>query len=252
MPISDLNRITLTYHNLQRSRIEISRRRIRAQQSAIAGGRIIPDPTDLPIGRGRRVSASILFVDISGFTHRPSETAVEQDAQVRVLNLFFSEMIRVVGDYGGTVEKNTGDGIMAYFAGRAGAGDVRQRAMACAMTMFHAADHFINPIIEASGLPRLNFRICIDYGWITIARLGAAQRFNHIVAVGTAANRTSKMLHHAAPNEILIGDAMLAGLPTAWLQDLVTAKSYETGWHYADGTSYTFWLFDGRWLVPQR
>ena len=33
-----------------------------------------------------------------------------------MLSLFFSEMIRVVGDYGGTVEKNTGDGIMAYFA----------------------------------------------------------------------------------------------------------------------------------------
>lgn len=252
MPINDLSCIKLTYHNVQSARIELSRRRIQAQQTTVNFGRVIPNPADLPIGRGRRISASILFLDISGFTDRPSESATEQEAHVRVLSLFFSEMIRVVSDYGGTIEKNTGDGIMAYFAGSGGAGDVRQRAVACAMTMFHAADNFINPIIEASGLLRLNFRICVDYGWITIARLGAAQRFNHIVAVGSTANRTSKMLHHAGPNEILIGDAMLGGLPTNWLQELVSAKSYETGWHYPDGTPYTFWLFDGRWLVPQR
>ena len=31
------------------------------------------------------------------------------------LNLFFSELVKVAEDYGGTVEKNTGDGLMAYF-----------------------------------------------------------------------------------------------------------------------------------------
>ena len=53
------------------------------------------------------------------------------------------------------------------------------------MSMFYAADHFINPIIQNSGLEEIDFRICMDFGWITIARLGAAQRFNHIVAVGS-------------------------------------------------------------------
>jgi len=38
---------------------------------------------------------------------------------LRVLNLFFTEMIRIVEDYGGAVEKNTGDGLMAYFEDRA-------------------------------------------------------------------------------------------------------------------------------------
>jgi class 3 adenylate cyclase len=216
----------------------------------VFGGRIIPDPLDLPIGHGRRLQAAVLFLDISGFTQKPSETAAEQEALVRILSLFFSEMIRIVGDYGGTIEKNTGDGVMAYFAQSSGPGDMRQRAVACAMTMFHAADHFINPIILASGLAELQFRVCVDFGWLTVARLGAAQRFNHIVAVGTVANRTSKMLRHAAANEILIGDAMLQGLPTEWLQAHVTAKTFESGWCYGDGTPYTFWLFDGRWRPP--
>lgn len=252
MAISDLNRISLTYHNLQSRRIEVSRRRIYAQHRMIFGGRVIPNPRDLPIGHGRRLEAAILFLDICGFTRRPSETADEQEIQVRVLSLFFSEIIRIVGDYGGTVEKNTGDGIMAYFAGSAGPGDPRHRAVASAMTMFHAADRFINPIIELTGLEPLRFRICIDHGWITVARLGAAQRFNHIVAVGTAANRTSKMLAHALAGELMVGDAVLDGLPTVWLHEHVSASGVESGWYYPDGTPYGFWLFGGRWNVPTR
>lgn len=247
--VPPLDRFSATYHTVQERRVEITRRRIQAQDATVAQGRVIPDPADLPIGKGRRLNAAVLFLDISGFTRRRSETADEQDAQVRVLSLFFSEMIRVVGDFGGTVEKNTGDGIMAYFARGAPADpDVRHRALVCATYMFHAADQLINPIVQRSGLNPLSFRVCIDQGWITIARLGAAQRFNHIVAVGAAANRTSKMLAHADPGELLLGDAVLDGLPAPWLRDHVTLKTYDTGWIYDDGRPYGFWLFRGRWV----
>lgn len=252
MAISNLNSLSFTYHSCQARRIDLNRRRIYAKPQMVFGGRVIPNPADLPIGHGRRLQAAVLFLDICGFTQRASETAAEQEAQVRILSLFFSEMIRVIGDYGGIVEKNTGDGLMAYFAQSAGPGDPRQRAAASAMTMFHAASNFINPIIVHSGLDEIRFRICIDYGWITVARLGAAQRFNHIVAVGASANRTSKMLQHAGANEILIGDAILDGLPMNWRQGHVVPKVHDTGWQYADGTPYVFWLFDGRWPVPQR
>lgn len=252
MPVTDLGRISLTYHNLQSRRIEANRRRIQALQNTISDGRVIPDPADLPIGRGRRLEATVLFLDISGFTARPSETAADQEAQVRVLSLFFSEIIRVVGNYGGTIEKNTGDGIMGYFSRSSGPGDVRHRGVACAMSIFYAVDQFINPSIERSGLEPIRFRICLDHGWITVARLGAAQRFNHIVAIGAVANRTSKMLAHARANELLLGDAMLDGLPSKWLRDHVEEKSSQTGWHHRNGQPYTFWLFDGRWNTPTR
>ena len=243
-----LDRFNAAYGATQQRRVEVTRRRIESQNATIAPGRIIPDPLDLPIGKGRRLNAAVMFLDISGFTRRRSETAEEQDAQVRVLSLFFSEMIRVVSDFGGTVEKNTGDGIMAYFARGGLAGpDVRHRAVVCATYMFHAAEQFINPVITRSGLEPLSFRICIDQGWITVARFGAAQRFNHIVAVGSAANRTSKMLAEAGPGELMLGDSMLDGLPTHWVHDHVTLKTYDTGWNYNDGRPYGFWLFGGRW-----
>ncbi len=247
--IKDLNQLTKTYRHIQSRRIEISRRRIKNRPKAAIFGRVIPEPSDMPIGQGRRLESAVIFIDISDFTRRPSNTELEQDHNVRVLSLFFSEVIRVIEDYGGTVEKNTGDGVMAYFSTGSRDGDVRHRAIACAMTIFNAVDNFINPIIEQSGLERLSFRVCADYGWITVARMGAAQRFNHIVAVGTPANRTSKMLSFAKAGELMLGASMLPGIPEDWNAHL-KLETMDTGWTFDDGTPYGFWIFVGRWNDP--
>ncbi|WP_066653750.1 MULTISPECIES: adenylate/guanylate cyclase domain-containing protein [Sphingomonas] len=248
-----LDNYSSNYHRLQGQRVEITRRRIEAINRTVAPGWLVPAPADLPIGRGRRLEAAILFLDISGFTLRASETTEEQDGQVRILSLFFSEMIRIVGDLGGTVEKNTGDGIMAYFGRPRGtASDPRQSALVCSLYMFLAAERLINPVIQATNLEPLRFRICLDFGAITVARLGAAQRFNHIVAVGTAANRTSKMLAHAEPGDLLLGDAMLPGIRADWREQFLAHTGKDSGWVYNDGEPYHFWRYNGRWNPPWR
>lgn len=58
---------------------------------------------------------AIMFLGISDFSSRPAESSAEQLTLLVALNFFFGEMIRIAEDYGGTVEKNTGDGLMAYF-----------------------------------------------------------------------------------------------------------------------------------------
>ena len=80
-----------------------------------------------------------------------------------------------------------------------------KRAVACALTMMRANDRLIRPILVASTIVPIAFRISIDYGPVTIARLGAAQRFNAYVAIGATANFASKMLAHAKPGEIRVG-----------------------------------------------
>src|SRR4051812_10828059 len=103
-----------TYWRKQIDRVEQLRSKIASRANSIPG-RVVPDDTDLALGSGRRISATVLFLDISAFSQRRSISADEQELMLRVLNLFLTEMIRVVEDYGGYVEKNTGDGLMAYF-----------------------------------------------------------------------------------------------------------------------------------------
>lgn len=252
MPGVKFDELSQSYDQEQSARIVKYAQRIAARDNAISAGRVVPEDGDLPIGTGRRLSAAVLFLDISRFSSIPSESTNEQDRLLRVLTFFFSEMIRIVEDYGGSVEKNTGDGLMAYFEPQPSLGVAEhQRALSAAITMFHAADHYLNPIIVAGLFARINFRVCIDHGEITVASVGAARRFGQLVAIGTTANIASKMLAFAEPNTILLGEQMLAGLPLNWRAKFVTLKSSDTGWMYrVGGKPYAFYQYSGRWIKP--
>ncbi|RSV39507.1 adenylate/guanylate cyclase domain-containing protein [Sphingomonas sp. ABOLE] len=222
------------------------------ERSEVAAGRVIPSSGDLPLHSGRRIDATVMFLDISKFSTRPSWTDMEQENNLRVLSLFFSEMIRIVLDYGGTVEKNTGDGLMAYFTRNTASGVTSQQtAVAAALTMFSAATTIVNPLIQKAGLAPLDFRICLDHGPITVAQVGVPRSFNGIVAIGTTANIASKMLAFADPNTILIGTKVYEGLPPLWQSEYATFKTAETGWFYTgSNVPYAFWLYRGRWIIP--
>jgi adenylate cyclase len=241
--------LTRDYHDAQLKRVMAARNKIVESTRLIATGRVIPETPELVIGTGRRLEATVLFLDICEFSNRPAETAEEQELLLRILNLFFTEMIHILEDYGAVIEKNTGDGLMAYFSTEsAEPDDVRKRALAAALTLFYATENFINPILINTPTAPINFRVCLDHGWVTIARIGAARRFNNIVAVGTTANLASKMLSIADENSILLGDNMLAGLPDDWMSNFVRLKTSDTGWVYRmTGLPYSFWSYIGRW-----
>jgi len=245
----DFNALQTSYWQKQIARVGRVREQI-AERLNISPGRIVPDSTDIAIATGRRLSAATMFLDISNFSSRPSETEIEQTSQMAALNLFFSEMIKIAEDYGGTVEKNTGDGLMAYFEDGTSSQPANgsHRAVACALTMFAATEHLINPILESSYLAKIQFRICVDHGNVTIAKLGAPKRFNAIVAIGTTANLAAKMLTVAKAGEILLGENVKKSLPSIWQTSWTCLHTYYTGWIYrSTKLPYSFYLYNGRW-----
>lgn len=237
-----------SYWQGQIERIMALRDRI-AGAPALQAGRVVPSEDDLAIGAGKRLSLAVLFMDISDFSKRTSETEEQQGSILKLLNLFFTEMIKIAEEYGGTVEKNTGDGLMAYFEDDGGTPPEggAKRALACALTMMAANDYLIKPILEATPLPEIKFRVSIDYGNVTVARLGAPRRFNANVAIGATANFACKMLRHAAPGEIVLGATVLLHIPQEWLQ-FTELMDVSTGWSYlSSGVPYRLYRYKGRW-----
>lgn len=237
------------YNQTQLDRIKASLEQIRQAESS--PGRVIPDQETLVLGDGRRLSMAIMFLDICGFSSRPIETEEEQSLMMKALNFFFTEMVRIAEDYGGTVEKNTGDGLMAYFEDNGGEPSTKgsQRAVACGLTMFRATNNFLNPVLKQSNVQEIQFRIAIDHGYITIAKLGAARRFNSIVAIGTTANVANKMLRFAGPSEMVIGDTVKKELPASWHQYALQINE-SSGWVYrSSGQPYPFYKYTGRWTT---
>lgn len=244
----DYEGLTTSYWQLLLQRVESLRININAR-SRISTGRVIPDNDDVAIGSGRCLNLAVLFLDISGFSARPSFTTQEQFTNLRVLSLFFSEMVRIAEDYGGVVEKNTGDGLFAYFEDQSlPATPASQRAVAAALTMFAANHYVIGPILERSAIAPLAFRVSIDYGPVTVSKLGAPKRFNSIVAIGVPANFAAKMLEHAQPGEMVIGAQAKAQLPNAWQTCFTELAVVNTGWIYVrSGLPYLLYRYTGRW-----
>lgn len=238
-----------SYWRSQCERVEQLRQKI-CVRPKIGDGRSVPDDEALSLGDGRRLSMAVMFLDICGFSSREMETIEEQDLMLRVLNLFFSEMIRIVEEYGGNVEKNTGDGLMVYFNDGEGTPPENgtKRGVASALTMFEANNYLIKPILRATPTKEIEFRISIDYGSVTVARLGPPRRFNANVAIGATANFASKMLRHAGPGEIVLGEGAKNQLPGDWQVLWTERMLVETGWVYRlSGQPYPLYKYKGRW-----
>jgi class 3 adenylate cyclase len=226
--------------------------KINERGDAVASGRVVPDDESIPIGQGRRLEMAVMFVDVCSFSQRPSETPDEQSSLLQVLTLFFTELIRIAEEYGGTVEKNTGDGLMAYFEDGGGTPPEAgcTRAVAAALSMFHAAGSLINPVLQRSGIRPLQFRVGIDYGKVTVAKVGVAKRFNSLVAIGTCANVACKILGFAEPDNIVIGESVCLRLPAEWRR-FCELSTISSGWVYRrTGFPYPLYRYTGRWISP--
>lgn len=237
------------YWQSQTERISSLREKI-SGRPGIDDGRVVPDDSDLTIGVGRRLSMAIMFIDICDFSTRPMETMEEQDLILRVLNLYFTEMIRIAEDYGGNVEKNTGDGLLIYFNDNEGTPPENgpKRAVSSALTMLATTKHLINPILINSGTKPVQFRASIDYGNVTIAKIGAPRRFNANVAIGSTANFASKMMRLAKPDEIVIGESARNHLPELWRNNWTEFVPEPTGWFFIrNHTPYKLFKYNGRW-----
>ncbi len=248
--VTSFEGLPATYWKAQIKRVESLRAKI-ASRAAAPSGRVVPDDADLVIGTGRRLTAAVMFTDITGFSARPASTSDEQELMLRVLNLYFTEMIRIIEDYGGHVEKNTGDGLMTYFerrgSGSPGANAV-QRAVACALTMYAANEYLIAPVLRASNVDPIHFRVSMDYGEITVARIGAARGFNANVAIGNIANFASKALSMVSAGEIGLGHRAWSELPPLWKAAWTRQADVSTGWvQGATATPYPLYLYTGRW-----
>lgn len=240
--------LTSTYWRQQTQRVESLRVSIN-ERSRIQTGRVVPDNDDLVIGSGRRLNLAVLFLDICAFSARRSFTEGEQTTSLRVLSLFFSEMVKIAEDYGGVVEKNTGDGLFAYFED-----DLlpfvpaSQKAVAATLTMFAANAYLIRPMLTGSAVAPLDFRVSVDYGPVTIAKLGAPRRFNSMVAIGVPANFASKMLSNAQADELVLGEQAKLQLPTTWQTRYTELAVGDTGWTYvASRRPYRLYRYTGRW-----
>ena len=202
-------------------------------------GRVVPDDEDLMIGDARRLKLAVLFLDICGFSKIDSEEDKDQDRVLKLLNLFMAEMLYVVREHGGTFEKNTGDGLMAYFGG--GASDSTLQAVEAAVTMHHYNDRVISPRLRSHGLEEVRFRVGVETGRVTVANVGVRGDHHSLVALGNTANIACRLMELIPDGGIALGDITRKLLPEDWKGQTAAIGSVP-GYVFRDTTTpYPAW-----------
>jgi class 3 adenylate cyclase/tetratricopeptide (TPR) repeat protein len=155
-----------------------------------------PSPANLPPEAERRL-VTVLFADLVGFTTLSESRDTEEVREL--LSRYFDTCRRLIGLYGGTVEKFIGDAVMAVWGTPVATEDDAERAVRAALDLVAA----VSSLGDEIGAPELRARAGVLTGEaaVTIGAQGEG------MVAGDIVNTASRVQAAAEPGAVLVGDA---------------------------------------------
>lgn len=157
----------------------------------------------VPLGGDRR-PITVLFSDIRGFTSMAE--SMGPDAIAQLLTEYFSEMVEIIFEHGGTLDKFVGDAIMALWGAPIAHADDADRALRAAVAMQRGVAR-LNEQWALAGRPEIGVGIGINYGEVFAGNIGSHRRLEYTV-IGDAVNVANRLCSEAGPGEILVSEAL--------------------------------------------
>jgi adenylate cyclase len=143
---------------------------------------------EIAIG-GEKKEITILFSDISGFTTIAESCPI--DLLIQLLGEYFDTMSKIILESQGTIDKFTGDGIMAFWGAPISLPNHALRACTAALLCSALLVKF-NEDRRKKGLPEFPTRFGINTGTVIVGNIGTSDRINYTV-IGDAVNTTARL-----------------------------------------------------------
>jgi len=159
---------------------------------------------------GTKRPVVVFFSDIRGFT--PMSETMNPDEIAGLLTYYFTEMVDIVFEHQGTLDKFMGDAIMALWGAPIAHEDDADRAMQCALDQLDTLEK-MNAKWQEAGRQPLAIGIGINFGEVFAGNIGSNRRLEYTV-IGDAVNTASRLCSSAGGNEILISEPFYKALKT--------------------------------------
>jgi adenylate cyclase len=162
--------------------------------------RVLAEGADL---RGEEIEASVLFLDVRGFTEF-AERAAAQEVVAR-LNELYEAVVPVIQQHGGHANKFVGDGLLAVFGAPERHADHAARAVA-------AACHIAQLVREGVG-GELRVGLGVNSGRVVVGTIGGGGRRDFTV-IGAPVNTAARVeaATRLTGDDILITETTLRAL----------------------------------------
>jgi class 3 adenylate cyclase/tetratricopeptide (TPR) repeat protein len=146
---------------------------------------------------GERKQVTVLFADVKGSMDMSEQ--VDPDEWRQIMQTFFSLLSDGVRRFEGTVDKFTGDGIMALFGAPVAHEDHAARACFAALHMEELVSDYATELRRADGL-NFSVRIGINSGEVVAGAIGAEGKLEY-TAVGHTVGLAQRMEALAEPGK---------------------------------------------------
>lgn len=163
---------------------------------------LLEKPDSFRLG-GINQTITVLFADIRGFTSLSEHENPEK--MVRLLNRYFSAMTEIIFEFGGTLDKYIGDGLMAIFGAPTATPNDAQNALKTAVAMQKRL-LLLNKELREENFPTVQIGIGLHTGEATVGYIGSDKRSEY-TAIGDTVNLAARLESNAHPGQILISVA---------------------------------------------
>jgi adenylate cyclase len=170
---------------------------------------------------GDKLPVTILFSDIRGFTSISEQ--LEAQELVALLNEYFTEMVDIVMDHGGVVDKYIGDAIMVIFGAPVPGANDALNAVRAALAMRESLAR-LNTRLEARGAQIIRTGIGIHSGEVIAGNIGSERRMEYTV-IGDAVNLASRL---ESSTKDLGADLVISEATYALTRDHIVARPLGT------------------------
>jgi len=164
--------------------------------------------------KGSKVDATVLFVDIRGFTSLSEN--VDPEAVVDLLNDYLTRVTNSVIKYGGHLNKFLGDEAMAVFGAPLGNPSHSEAAVKAALEIQKEIEDLNGK--RKIGQATIGVGVGVNSGEMVAGNLGSEKKMEYTV-IGDNVNVASRLTSIAKAGEILITKGSYDLLPNkAWLK----------------------------------